>query len=100
MKTVSNLYNSPVHFYVMSETNSSRYVQPTMPWEATLAEHHTSLVLARAMNPGMPSPNMLLVLGADGNPYCKFDSQALQWFTSSLFIAGVFAALPAGHVTK
>lgn len=38
--------------------------------------------------------------GADGNPYCKYDSQALQWFTSSLFIAGVFAALPAGHVTK
>ena len=37
---------------------------------------------------------------ADGNPYCKYDSQALQWFTSSLFIAGVFAALPAGHVTK
>ena len=41
-----------------------------------------------------------LCAGADGNPYCKYDSQALQWFTSSLFIAGVFAALPAGHVTK
>jgi hypothetical protein len=34
------------------------------------------------------------------DPYCKFDNQILQWFTSSLFIAGVFAALPAGYTTR
>ena len=34
------------------------------------------------------------------NPYCSFDSQALQWFTSSLFVAGMIAALPAGVFTK
>lgn len=39
-------------------------------------------------------------LCADGNPYCKYNSQPLQWFTSSLFIAGVFAALPAGYTTR
>ncbi|KAK9904668.1 hypothetical protein WJX75_000080 [Coccomyxa subellipsoidea] len=38
--------------------------------------------------------------GQNGNPYCKYNSQPLQWFTSSLFIAGVFAALPAGYTTR
>lgn len=44
----------------------------------------------------------LLGHAAEGSsdPYCKFDNQTLQWFTSSLFIAGVFAALPAGYTTR
>lgn len=38
--------------------------------------------------------------GDNQDPYCKYDSQVLEWFTSSLFIAGVFAALPAGYTTR
>ena len=38
--------------------------------------------------------------GGGSDPYCTFDNQVLQWFTSSLFIAGVFAALPAGYTTR
>ena len=38
--------------------------------------------------------------GRGDDAYCKFDDQILQWFTSSLFIAGVFAALPAGYTTR
>lgn len=34
------------------------------------------------------------------NPYCTYDNQGLQWFTSSLFIAGMFAALPAGWACR
>ena len=36
----------------------------------------------------------------DSNPYCQYDNQALQWFTSCLFVAGVVAALPAGWCTR
>ena len=38
--------------------------------------------------------------GPDSNPYCQYDNQALQWFTSCLFVAGVVAALPAGWCTR
>ena len=40
------------------------------------------------------------ITGASSDPYCKYDSPVLEWFTSSLFIAGVFAALPAGYTTR
>ncbi|KAK9809510.1 hypothetical protein WJX73_006177 [Symbiochloris irregularis] len=36
----------------------------------------------------------------NADPYCSYDNQGLQWFTSSLFVAGVAAALPAGWLTK
>ena len=32
--------------------------------------------------------------------YCKYDNQFLQLFTSSLYIAGLFAAFPASYVTR
>ena len=38
--------------------------------------------------------------GPDSNPYCQYDNQALQWFTSCLFVAGVVAAIPAGWCTR
>ena len=34
------------------------------------------------------------------NPYCQYNDQALEWFTSSLFIAGAAAALPGAWVTR
>ena len=43
---------------------------------------------------------IIFCCAAGGDPYCKYDSQVLEWFTSSLFIAGVFAALPAGYTTR
>jgi hypothetical protein len=55
------------------------------------AHHHASINLILGT---------VTICGADGNPYCKYNSQPLQWFTSSLFIAGVFAALPAGYTTR
>lgn len=58
---------------------------------SSLAHHHASINLILGTVP---------ICGADGNPYCKYNSQPLQWFTSSLFIAGVFAALPAGYTTR
>ena len=50
--------------------------------------------------PSSDTKNCLTVAGAGSDPYCKYDSQVLEWFTSSLFIAGVFAALPAGYTTR
>ena len=38
--------------------------------------------------------------GVKHNPYCQYDNQGLQWFTSSLFVAGVFACLPAGWLVR
>ncbi|GLJ30126.1 hypothetical protein SUGI_0595850 [Cryptomeria japonica] len=37
---------------------------------------------------------------AKGNDYCKFDSQILTAFTSSLYIAGLVSALSASSVTR
>ncbi|KAL1202008.1 Sugar transport protein 2 [Cardamine amara subsp. amara] len=34
------------------------------------------------------------------NNYCKFDDQLLQLFTSSLYLAGIFASFVASHVSK
>jgi MFS transporter, SP family, sugar:H+ symporter len=34
------------------------------------------------------------------NEYCVYDSQSLTAFTSSLYIAGLFASLLAGKITK
>lgn len=40
-------------------------------------------------------------LGAQNtSPYCTYDNQKLQTFTSILFLAGLFASLPAGHLTR
>lgn len=36
----------------------------------------------------------------DNDAFCQFNSQALSWFTSSLFIAGAFAAIPGAWVTR
>jgi sugar porter (SP) family MFS transporter len=39
--------------------------------------------------------------GAGANdPYCKYDNQGLQAFTSSLFLAGMVASLPAAWTTR
>ena len=38
--------------------------------------------------------------GVKHNPYCQYDNQGLQWFTSSLFVAGVAACLPAGWLVR
>jgi sugar porter (SP) family MFS transporter len=35
-----------------------------------------------------------------GSPYCKFDDQKLQTFTSCLFLAGLLASFPAAWVTS
>ena len=37
---------------------------------------------------------------AQQDAYCIFDSQVLTTFVSSLYLAGVFACLVAGHVTR
>ncbi|XP_040377432.1 sugar transport protein MST1-like [Oryza brachyantha] len=37
---------------------------------------------------------------AEQDAYCIFDSQVLTTFVSSLYLAGVFACLIAGHVTR
>ena len=34
------------------------------------------------------------------SPYCKFDDQKLQTFTSCLFLAGLVASFPAAWVTQ
>lgn len=34
------------------------------------------------------------------NDYCKYDSQSLQAFTSSLYLAGLVAAFPASYITQ
>lgn len=34
------------------------------------------------------------------DPYCTFNDQGLQLFTSSLFLAGLFASFVAGYVTR
>ncbi|GAB4823413.1 hypothetical protein N2152v2_010459 [Parachlorella kessleri] len=36
----------------------------------------------------------------DNDPYCKYDSQKLQIFTSSLFLAGLVMSIFAGHITR
>lgn len=36
----------------------------------------------------------------ENDAFCQFNSQALSWFTSSLFIAGAFAAIPGAWVTR
>lgn len=35
-----------------------------------------------------------------GDPYCQYDNQGLQWFVSSMFIAGAAACIPAGWMTR
>ena len=40
-----------------------------------------------------------LCLAAD-DPYCTFDNQRLQWFTSSLFVAGMLASYPAEWLNR
>ncbi|XVE81587.1 hypothetical protein DITRI_Ditri15bG0076800 [Diplodiscus trichospermus] len=37
--------------------------------------------------------------GIDGN-YCKYDNQGLQWFTSSLYLAGLTATFFASYTTR
>lgn len=34
------------------------------------------------------------------NNYCKFDDQLLQLFTSSLYLAGIFASLAASYFSR
>ena len=45
---------------------------------------------------------MFVSKNADTNqsPYCKFDDQKLQTFTSCLFLAGLVASFPAAWVTQ
>lgn len=38
--------------------------------------------------------------GGDESAYCKFDSQVLTAFTSSLYLAGLFTSFVAAHYTK
>lgn len=38
--------------------------------------------------------------GGEESAYCKFDSQVLTAFTSSLYLAGLFASFAAAHYTK
>lgn len=47
-------------------------------------------------------PNVLAKKLADTStsPYCKFDDQKLQTFTSCLFLAGLVASFPAAWVTQ
>lgn len=37
---------------------------------------------------------------SNDSPYCKYDSQTLQLFASSLYIAGFFASLVASYIAK
>ncbi|OIT40371.1 PREDICTED: sugar transport protein 12-like [Nicotiana attenuata] len=39
-------------------------------------------------------------LNTSTNQYCKFDSQLLTLFTSSLYVAALFASIVASHVSK
>nr|XP_016492936.1 PREDICTED: sugar transport protein 12-like [Nicotiana tabacum] len=39
-------------------------------------------------------------LNTSTNQYCKFDSQLLTLFTSSLYVAALFASIAASHVSK
>ena len=60
--------------------------------------------------PSLPAPCSITTIqfssagiGEDStskNPYCQYNDQALEWFTSSLFIAGAAAALPGAWVTR
>lgn len=58
---------------------------------------------------GMPSflnkffPHILAKINDDGSRvsnYCKFNSQGLQVFTSSLYIAGLVATFAAGYISR
>ena len=44
------------------------------------------------------------VLGKQGSgqgvTYCQYDNQALQLFTSSLYLAGIFSTLVGGYTTR
>ena len=44
------------------------------------------------------------VLGKEGSgqgvTYCQYDNQALQLFTSSLYLAGIFSTLVAGYTSR
>jgi MFS family permease len=41
-----------------------------------------------------------MAASAKGNEYCLYDSQTLTAFTSSLYVAGLFASLVASRVTR
>jgi sugar porter (SP) family MFS transporter len=47
-------------------------------------------------------PSVFVAKNADNSdsPYCKFNNQKLQTFTSCLFLAGLVASFPAAWVTK
>ena len=38
--------------------------------------------------------------GAQGVTYCQYDNQALQLFTSSLYLAGIFSTLVGGYTSR
>ena len=44
------------------------------------------------------------VLGKEGSgegvTYCQYDNQALQLFTSSLYLAGIFSTLVGGYTSR
>lgn len=40
------------------------------------------------------------VLTTDNSNYCKYDNQALQLFTSSLYLAGLISTFFASHTTR
>lgn len=42
---------------------------------------------------------VVIAEGAASSPYCKYDNQKLQTFTSVLFLAGLIASFPAAWVT-
>ncbi|KAK9811165.1 hypothetical protein WJX73_007732 [Symbiochloris irregularis] len=52
-------------------------------------------------------PGVLEEVDRDNTPgdtsrerFCQYNNQGLQWFTSSMFIAGAAACLPAGWITR
>ncbi|GAB4817109.1 hypothetical protein N2152v2_004155 [Parachlorella kessleri] len=36
----------------------------------------------------------------DSDPWCVYNNHSLQLFSSCMFLAGAFAAIPAGHITR
>ena len=38
--------------------------------------------------------------GGQGVTYCQYDNQALQLFTSSLYLAGIFSTLVGGYTSR
>ena len=38
--------------------------------------------------------------GGQGVAYCQYDNQALQLFTSSLYLAGIFSTLVGGYTSR